>query len=44
MQNDSELELLLAGRANTAVMYESQADQGVEQELKVIYGFHPRLS
>ncbi|MBJ7221763.1 MULTISPECIES: ABC transporter substrate-binding protein [unclassified Brenneria] len=39
VQNGSELGPLLAGRADVAVVYEPQADQGVGQGLKVIYDF-----
>lgn len=39
VQNGSELGPLLAGRADVAVVYEPQADQGVGQGLKVVYDF-----
>ncbi|BFO30279.1 MULTISPECIES: ABC transporter substrate-binding protein [Klebsiella] len=39
VQNGSELGPLLAGRADAAVVYEPQADQGVRQGLKIIYDF-----
>lgn len=39
VQNGSELGPLLAGRADAAVVYEPQAEQGIGQGLKVIHDF-----
>lgn len=39
VQNGSELGTLLAGKADIAVVYEPQLDQGLEQGLHIVYDF-----
>ncbi|RXZ78457.1 ABC transporter substrate-binding protein [Paenibacillaceae bacterium] len=39
VQNGSELGTLLAGKADIAVVYEPQLDQGLEQGLEIVYDF-----